>query len=107
MKELSFIAIAALVFLFWDDINPPPDYGAMHDEQVILYATEWCGYCQKARELMDEHNISYYEYDIETSAEGNELHKKLGGNGIPVLLIDGEVVKGYSPSRILRLANKT
>lgn len=85
-------------------INPPPDYAAVHDGKVILYATSWCGYCQKARELLEENHIPYVEYDIEKSAEGNTQYQTLGGRGIPVLLINGEVVKGYNPDKILSLA---
>lgn len=84
-------------------INPPPDYAATHDGQVILYATSWCGYCKKARKLLEENHIAYYEYDIEKSSEGNEQYKALGGRGIPLLLINGEVVKGYNPDKILKL----
>ena len=97
-----------LIWQKWDAIgayiNPPPDYSANHDEQVILYATEWCGYCQKARELMSENDISFYEYDIEKSDQGRQQFESVGGKGVPVLIIDGEVVKGYRPSKILELA---
>lgn len=111
MKKFFLVIIALAIFQKWDDINafinPPPNYGAVHDKQVILYATDWCGYCQKARELMEKHNISYYEYDIEKSEEGRKQHKALGGNGVPVLVIDGEIIRGYNPSKILELADKT
>ena len=111
MKKIVLIVIGLAIFQNWEDIkhvvNPPPDYGSMHEEAVILYATQWCGYCKKARSLLSENNIPYYEYDIEKSLEGKEQHKNLGGKGIPVLLIDGEVIKGYSPSKILKLAGKT
>lgn len=112
MKNFFLTVVVALViFQNWDGINaffnPPPDYAAHHGGKVILYATEWCGYCQKARKLMTKHDIPYFEYDIEKSAEGKEQHKNLGGGGIPVLLINGEVIKGYNPTKILELANKT
>ena len=111
MKKFFVIITALAIFQKWDDINafinPPPDYSAMHDEQVILYATDWCGYCDKARELMDSNNISYYEYDIEKSKEGRKQYKDLRGKGIPVLLIGGEVIHGYYPTKILDLASKT
>ena len=87
-------------------ISPPPDYSAAHDGKVILYATSWCGYCEKARELLTENNIEYFEYDVEKSKEGREQFKRLGGKGVPVLLINGEVLRGFDPSRILELANK-
>ena len=53
---------------------------------------------------MDENEILYFEYDIEKSDEGRMQHEKLGGKGVPVLLISGDVVKGYDPSKILALA---
>jgi glutaredoxin len=108
-KYILIIAVVA-IFLNWSSItnfiSPPPDYSAAHDGKVILYATSWCGYCEKARELLTENNIEYFEYDVEKSKEGREQFKRLGGKGVPVLLINGEVLRGFDPSRILELANK-
>lgn len=110
MKKLILISLVILLYQKWGVLdsyfNPLPDYSQAHDSQVILYSTAWCGYCKKARALLNENNIPFYEYDIEKSEEGNAQHKKLGGRGVPVLLINGEVIKGYNPTRILALANK-
>jgi len=111
LKKIVILCIALFVYQNWGAIdnylNPPPDYAEAHGGKVILYATKWCGYCKKARSLLTENNIQFYEYDIEESQEGAKQHKSLGGKGIPVLLINGEVLKGYNPSKILALANKT
>jgi len=108
MKKLIAIVIALVIIQKWGSIleviNPPPDYADAHSGQVILYATSWCGYCAKARKLLQENGIPYYEYNIETSQIGREQHKNLGGRGVPVLLINGVVVKGYNPAKILKLA---
>ena len=110
MKKIIIILAALAIFQEWDDINafinPPPDYGAAHDAKVTLYATEWCGYCKKARDLMDQNNIRFVEYDIEKSEQGRQQHKRLGGRGVPVLLIDGEVIHGFDAGRILKLARR-
>lgn len=110
MKKFLILGLVILIYQKWGVIdnylNPPPDYSEAHGGKVILYATSWCGYCEKARKLLTDNNIPYYEYDIEKSQEGNEQHKKLGGKGIPVLLINGEVLKGYNPSKILELASE-
>lgn len=94
----------------WDAINgvinPIPGYSVAHDGKVILYATDWCGYCEQTRSLLRENNIDYFEYNIEKSVEGNQQHKRLGGKGIPVLYTNGDVVKGYNPERNLKLASK-
>lgn len=66
-----------------------------------MYGTSWCGYCAKARKLLKKHDITYFEYDIEKSEEGHRQFKALGGRGIPLFQINGEVVKGYAPDKIL------
>ncbi len=81
-------------------------YAADHDVDVIMYGTPWCGYCVKTRALLEKNNISYYEYNIETSQEGYAKFVDLGGRGVPVLQIGAKVIKGYRPSRILDSVNK-
>ncbi len=56
---------------------------------------------------MDENNIEYHEYDIEKSNKGKLQYDSLGGRGVPVLLINGEIVKGYNPQKILKLSGRT
>ncbi len=72
---------------------------------VVLYATDWCGYCRKARELLADNNIQYTEFDIEKSDEGRRRYDDLGGNGIPLLNVNGNIINGYNKSRILKSLN--
>jgi len=107
MKKLILIALAVLIFQKWDAIQnliKPPDYSALQKGDVVLYATSWCGYCKKARELLSNNGIPYVEYDIEKSGEGKAQYDSLGGGGVPLLLIKGQVVKGFNADRILSLA---
>jgi len=111
MKKLLVVVIVLLVFQKWGSIrnfiNPPPDYAAAHDGKVILYATSWCKYCAAARTLLEHNNIPYHEYDLDKSKDGRVQVKRLGGGRIiPVLLINGKVVKGYKPKEILELIKK-
>lgn len=101
MRNLFFLLIAAGVFLNWgkirDELSPPPDFSSQHPEGVVLYATEWCGYCRKTREFFKQHKIAFVEYDIEKSAEGRAQYNQLNGSGIPLVVIRGEVIRGYDP----------
>ena len=112
MKKSLFLAAVTLLFVYQkrDDIRDlfytPPDYAAAHEVDVIMYGTSWCGYCAKTRKLLDQLDISYYEYDVETSPEGYRQYVDLGGRGVPVLQIDGEVIKGYRPSTIKKLVDE-
>ena len=113
MKKYIFFFLITLLFIYQkrDDIHgifySLPDYAAAHDVQVIMYGTSWCGFCAKTRALLEKHDITYFEYDIENSREGYKQYIDLGGRGVPVLQIGGKVVKGYNPSRILKLVNES
>lgn len=72
---------------------------------VILYMTDWCGWCRKTRALLQEIEADFEEVDIEKSEEGRrEYEQKSGGRGgIPLLDIDGTIVRGYDEPRIRKL----
>ena len=69
---------------------------------VTLLATSWCGYCRKMRALFAGKGIRYTEYDVETSAEGKALMRKVQGEGVPVVLVgEDAVIHGYDPDGVL------
>jgi len=70
---------------------------------VVLYATDWCGYCKAARELFASNGIAYVEHDIEKSAEALNQHRKLGGNGVPLIVVGDDVIKGYNEAALRQL----
>ena len=111
MKKILLLCLLVFTYQKWDAINlyldPPPDYSAQHGGKAILYSTAWCGYCEKTRKLLSANNIPYFEYDIEKSPEGRQQYDRLNGDGIPVMLINREVIKGYRPEEILELADES
>ncbi len=74
------------------------DLNQKHGSDVIMYTTAWRGYCKKARILHSKKGIESKDLNIEKSAEANTEMKSLGGHGVPVFLIKGEVVKGFNQS---------
>ena len=64
--------------------------------EVILYGTSWCGYCAAARDFFKANGIQYTELDVEKSNEGYQGHKKLGGGGVPLIVVGGDVMHGYN-----------
>ena len=100
--KFFLIAIGVLLAMEWRALfyylSPPPDFG---QGEVRLYATDWCPYCAKTRALLEQKHVPYKEYNIETSEEGRSQYQRLAGKGVPVLLIDGEVVRGYHEQTIV------
>ena len=66
---------------------------------VELYTTSWCPWCKKAREYFRSRGIEFTDHDIEKDA--GALERKIGIDGdkrVPTAIIDGKVVRGFSPS---------
>ena len=74
--------------------------------EVIMLGTWWCPYCYEARRYLTHNNISYCEYDIERSAEGEKLFSEVNAQVIPVLLVDQYVISGFDEARLEQLLNK-
>jgi glutaredoxin len=65
---------------------------------VVLYYADWCGYCKKAKRWLDEHEIVYDLRDIDVPRYGEELKEISGSKSVPVLSIDGKIVRGFQPT---------
>ena len=70
---------------------------------VILYVTSWCQYCRRAREfLAGQPNVRVEVHDIEANkARHKEMLSKTGGTGgVPVIDVEGMILRGYSGEAI-------
>ena len=78
----------------------------MHKNDVVLYATSWCPYCEKTRVFFRENNIYYIEYDIEKSQQGRKQFEMLNGKGIPLVVAEGKIIRGFNTLAILKALEK-
>jgi glutaredoxin len=76
-----------------------PDYSGV---TVIMYRTDWCGFCKQAATYVRSLGAGLVEYDIDKDPEKKaEMKKKSGGStGVPLLDVDGTIIRGYSPPAI-------
>ncbi len=68
---------------------------------VDIYITSWCPYCKKAMAYLRSNGIAFNAYDIEKNARAKARKQKLDPaySGIPLTVINGKVLKGFSASR--------
>jgi glutaredoxin 3 len=61
-----------------------------------VYSTDWCGYCDRAKRLLDKRGLAYDEILIDEEPEFRErLLELTGGWTVPQIVIDGEPIGGY------------
>jgi glutaredoxin 3 len=65
--------------------------------RVQVYSTRWCGYCVRAKALLDSREIEYEEISLDDDpAFRQKLFDLTGGWTVPQILIDGRPIGGYT-----------
>jgi glutaredoxin 3 len=62
-----------------------------------MYTTAWCGYCVRAKALLDAKRLTYDEIRLDDDPGFRQrLHELTGGWTVPQIVIDGEPIGGYT-----------
>ncbi|HIH12216.1 TPA: glutaredoxin family protein [Candidatus Woesearchaeota archaeon] len=68
---------------------------------VKIYTTPTCPWCVKTKEFLKGKKIKFSEYNVVDDAKArDEMLKKSGQMGVPVLDIDGKIIVGFDPAGI-------
>ena len=60
-----------------------------------MYSADWCGYCARARRLLDAKGIAYEEIDVDVVAGASqEMQARSGRSSIPQIFINGAPIGG-------------
>ena len=71
---------------------------------IELYQAEWCPYSSRVRQRLTELGLSFVARQVPPdSADRDELRERTGGDEIPALIDDGEVVAGDADALIAYL----
>ena len=66
------------------------------NKEVVLYGTPTCHYCQIAKEYLRSQNIEYKYIDVKADLEQRKQMVEISGQmGVPVILVNGKVLKGW------------
>jgi len=60
-----------------------------------MYAADWCGYCARARRLLDGKGVAYEEIDVDvTPGAQAKMREKSGRTSIPQIFINDQHIGG-------------
>ena len=75
-------------------------------EKIKVYSTPACPYCITLKTFLKEHSIEFEDIDVSQDKKAlDEMVKKSGQMGVPVIDIDGEVIIGFDKEKISKLLN--
>jgi len=63
--------------------------------KVQMYATGWCPYCERARQLLRQKNVDFEEIDVEARPEARtEMVARSGRRTVPQIFIGDRHIGG-------------
>ena len=72
-------------------------------KKVLIYTTPTCTYCHMVKQFFKEHKITYEEIDVTTDKKYvDELMRKSGQLGVPVIDANGHIVVGFDREALKR-----
>ena len=62
-----------------------------------MYTTAWCGYCVRAKTLLESRGLEYEEISLDDDPTFRQrLLDLTGGWTVPQILVDGRPIGGYT-----------
>jgi glutaredoxin 3 len=65
--------------------------------RIEVYTTAWCGYCDRAKALLDDRGLPYEEINVDGDPAFRARLLELTGRWtVPQVLVDGKPIGGFS-----------
>jgi len=90
----------------WTDVirrPPPPTTAQPGALPITFYSTSWCPHCKRARQYFAQKALEVREVDVENSEEGLREFREFGGQGVPLILVGDQRMRGFDAAAMDKL----
>lgn len=82
-------------------------FNADGSARIVLYGTDWCGYCTKLRKDFRNNKVDFTDIDVEKAPDSQLLIQTMAINGYPATWVGYTRVKnGSEYAAVMALANR-
>ncbi|MGB2705513.1 MAG: glutaredoxin domain-containing protein [Candidatus Omnitrophota bacterium] len=75
-------------------------------KKVTIYSTPTCPYCIRTKKFLEDNNVAFEDIDVSSDpVKAEEMVKKTGQMGVPVLDIEGNIIVGFDKEAIQKALN--
>ena len=68
---------------------------------VVIYTTPTCSFCHQTKEYLSNKGVGFIEHDVSVDrATADEMMRKSGQMGVPVIVIDDQVIIGFDRTKL-------
>jgi len=68
-----------------------------------MFSAEWCRYCREARRYFQTNRVAFRERDVDKDPAARREYDRLGGTGLPLILVGDQRMSGFSVDAFRRL----
>ena len=73
-------------------------------KKIIVYSTPTCPYCIHTKEYFTKNGIAFTDIDVsKDDAKAEEMIQKSGQMGVPVILVDDQMIVGFDQAKLEQL----
>lgn len=66
--------------------------------EVVMFMTDWCPHCRRARRWLTRRQYTFIELDVERNQRAAEVLQTLNPRGsVPMFDVEGQVLIGFDP----------
>jgi len=70
-------------------------------KKIKVYSTPTCPYCVMAKDFFKQEKIEFEDINVaEDKTAADEMVKKSGQMGVPVIDIDGKIIIGFDKEKV-------
>lgn len=82
-------------------LDPLPEQ--LHGQGVVFYERKSCGFCRRTHAFLQRHQVAYRVRDIDIDPAARREFDRLGGRGVPLILVDGQKLTGWDEGKLRAL----
>jgi glutaredoxin-like YruB-family protein len=73
----------------------------MADKKVTVYSTPTCPYCKRTKDYLTDKGIPFTDINVaEDREKAKEMIQKSKQMGVPVIVVDDDIVVGFNQSKL-------
>ncbi len=73
------------------------------NKKIVVYHQPGCPPCHRAMEFLTAQKIPFIAKDVASDEQAGEELAALGSSSTPTILVDGQMMVGFNPQRLLQL----
>lgn len=74
--------------------------------RITLYSSSGCSHCRQLKQWLQQHQIKFMEFDVQRNQRAFKDFQRLGGRGVPLLVVGERKIQGFNPKQLFSQLRK-